>query len=79
MKKADIKRLETVVKKLKEIEDILDKTAESTYKNGDKFTSAGIEPVTVSISSLVNDMNVDARKQRIYIEGKIKCFKEDES
>lgn len=76
MRKSDIRNLEKVVRKYKEIEDLLEKTEESVYKDNDKFTFEGIEPATVSVSSLISEMESDAKVQRTYIEGKIKCFKE---
>ena len=74
MKTSDIKRLEKVVKKYKEIEELLSRTYDSTDNHGDKFTLKGICPTTVSVYSLIRDMLVSAVEDREYIEGKIKAF-----
>lgn len=74
MKKNDIKRLEKVVKKYKEIEELLSLTYDSTEEHGDKFTFQGICPTTVSICSLIRDMLVSVVENRDYIEGKIRAF-----
>ena len=71
MKSCDIKRLEKVVKKYKEIEKILNQAYDSTENHGDKFTFLGICPTTVSVCSLIKDMYVTAIENRKYIEGKI--------
>lgn len=76
MKASDIKRLERVVKKYKEIEELLDQTYDSTENHNDKFTFGGICPTTVSVSSIIRDMLVSAVENRRYIEGKIRAFAE---
>lgn len=79
MKTSDIKRLEKVVKKYKEIEELLSLAYDSTENHDDKFTFKGICPTTVSICSLIRDMHVSAVENRKYIEGKINAFKDAES
>lgn len=77
MKKNDIKRLEKVVKKYKEIEELLSLTYDSTEEHGDTFTFQGTCPTTVSICSLVRNMLVSVVENRDYIEGKIRAFVEE--
>ena len=79
MKTSDIKRLEKVVKKYKEIEELLSLAYDSTENHDDKFTFKGIYPTTVSICSLIRDMHVSAVENRKYIEGKIRAFVDAES
>lgn len=79
MKTSDIKRLEKVVKKYKEIEELLSLAYDSTENHDDKFTFKGICPTTVSICSLIRDMHVSAVENRKYIEGKIRAFVDAES
>ena len=79
MKSCDIKRLEKVVKKYKEIEELLSLAYDSTDNHGDKFTFRGICPTTVNVCSLIRDMHVAAAENRKYIEGKIIAFKDAES
>ena len=79
MKSCDIKRLEKVVKKYKEIEKLLSLAYDSTDNHGDKFTFLGICPTTVNVCSLIRDMHVAAVENRQYIEGKIIAFKDAES
>ena len=74
MKTCDIKRLEKVVKKYKEIEELLSLAYDSTEDHNDKFTFGGICPTTVSVCSLVRDMLVSALENRQYVEGKIRAF-----
>ena len=78
MKSCDIKRLEKVVQKYKEIEEILDKVYYSTEIHDDIFTFLGICPTSVSVCSLIKDMCVSAAENRKYIEGKIRAFNDCE-
>lgn len=72
MNKTDIKRLEKVAELYKKIEEVLDKATDSIYNQPREYFYRG-EQTTYY---LVNEMYETAIKERKYIEGKIRAFKE---
>jgi len=72
MKQSDIKKLEKVVELYKKIEALLDQVSESAYiQPTEYFNKSG-----ATVYSITYSMYKEARLNRMYIEGKIKAFRE---
>ena len=70
MKQSDIKRLEKVVTKYQEIENLLDTVYENAYDSDERFNKDR------SVSQIIRQMLDGARQERTFVEGKIHAFKE---
>lgn len=73
MKKTDIKRLEKAVEHYMKIEDLLERTYDSTYLGDEEYVS-GIGAAQVTTTRLVGSMLKDAIASRKFIEGKIRVL-----
>jgi len=72
MKQSDIKKLQKAVELYKRIEALLDQVSESAYiQPTEYFNNRGTTVYTITYN-----MYKEARQNRMYIEGKIKAFRE---
>lgn len=77
MKQADIKRLEKAVEHLQKAEDLLDKTYESLEDQPTEYFRFSFSGISRTLAGLVNEMREGVAKEKGYIAGKIKVFKEE--